>query len=109
MLIKQAFSQSILPFLSAHRGVKASRRPVARKSLPRVRKSQCDHLRQMVVKILGTSQLPLYTLTWTDYLIGTCVRVNESVFTLLRRLNLIYFRWYASFTSYLRWGKVEVF
>jgi fanconi-associated nuclease 1 len=37
------------------------------------------------------------TLTWTDYLVGSCIRVNESVFTLLRRLNLIYFRWYAPF------------
>lgn len=77
LLIKQASSQSILPFLSGHQGSKskASRRPVARKPLPRVRKSQCDRLRQMVIKILGT-----------------CIRVNESVFTLLRRLNLIYFR-----------------
>ncbi|KAI0282107.1 VRR-NUC domain-containing protein [Russula aff. rugulosa BPL654] len=75
MLIKQASSQSILPFPSVHKGSKASRRPVARKPLPRVRKSQCDRLRQMVMKILGS-----------------CVRVNESVFTLLRRLNLIYFR-----------------
>ncbi|KAF8503697.1 VRR-NUC domain-containing protein [Russula emetica] len=75
MLINQASSQSILPFLSVHKGFKASRRPVARKPLPPVRKSQCDRLRQMVIKVLGT-----------------CVRVNESVFTLLRRLNLIYFR-----------------
>ena len=101
MLIKQASSQSILPFLSVHKGSKSSPRP-ARKPLPRVRKSQCDRLRKMVIKILGTSQLPQYTLTWTDCLIGTCVRVNESVFTLLRRLNLIYFRWYAPFTSYPR-------
>ncbi len=109
ILIKQASSQSILPFLSVHKGFKASRRPVARKPLPRVRKSQCDRLRQMVIKIVGAFQLPLYALTWTDYLIGSCVRVNESVFTLLRRLNLIYFRWYAPFTFYLRWHKVEVF
>jgi hypothetical protein len=66
MLIKQASSQSILPFLSGHKGSKAPRRPVARKPLPRVRKSQCDRLRQMVIKILGTTQLPQYTLTWTD-------------------------------------------
>ena len=109
MLIKQASSQSILPFSSVHKGSKASRRPVARKPLPRVRKSQCDRLRQMVMKTLGTSQLPLCTLSCADYLIGSCIRVNESVFTLLRRLNLIYFRWYALFTSYLRWYKVEVF
>lgn len=63
MLIKQASSQSVLPFLSGHKGSKASRRPVARKPLPRVRKSQCDHLRQMVIKILGTSQLLQYTFT----------------------------------------------
>ena len=100
-LIKQASSQSILPFLSAHKGSKASRRPVARKPLPGVRKSQSDRLRQMVMRIIGASRLPLYTLTLTDYLIGACVRVNESVFTLLRRLNLIYFRWYAPFASYL--------
>lgn len=62
MLIKQASSQAILPFLSVHKGSKASRRPVARKPLPRVRKSQCDRLRQMVMKILGTSQLPLCAL-----------------------------------------------
>jgi len=109
MLIKQASSQSILSFLSGHKGSRTPRRSVARKPLPRVRTSQCDRLRQMVIKILGTTQLPQYTLTWTDYLIGICVRVNESVFTLLRRLNLIYFRWYAPFTSYLRWRKVAVF
>jgi hypothetical protein len=109
MLINQASSQSTLPFLSVHKGSKASRRSVAPKPLRPVGKSQCDRLRQMVIRILGTSQLPLYTLTWTDYLIGTCVRVNESVFTLLRRLNLIYFRWYAPFTSYLCWRNVEVF
>jgi Fanconi-associated nuclease 1 len=67
VLIKQASSQSILPFLPVHKGFKVSRRSVARKPLPRVRKSQSDRLRQMVMKILGASQLPLYTLTWTDY------------------------------------------
>jgi Fanconi-associated nuclease 1 len=68
MLIKQASSQSILPFLFGHKGSKTPRRPVARKPLPRVRMSQCDRLRQMVIKILGTTQLPQNTLTWTDYL-----------------------------------------
>jgi Fanconi-associated nuclease 1 len=61
MLIKQASSQAILPFLPGHKGSKAPRCPVARKPLPRVRKSQCDRLRQMVIKILGTTQLPQYT------------------------------------------------
>jgi Fanconi-associated nuclease 1 len=60
MLIKLASSQSILPFLSGHKGFKASRRPAARNPLPRVRMSQCDRLRQMVMKILGMSQLPLH-------------------------------------------------
>jgi Fanconi-associated nuclease 1 len=55
MLIKKASSQSILSFVSVHNGFKESLRPVARKSLPRVRKSQRDRLRQMVMKILGTS------------------------------------------------------
>ena len=104
MLIKQASSQSILSFHSVHRGSKATRRPVAHRPLSRVRKSQCDRLRQMAMKVLGTSWPTHYILIWTEYFIGACVRVNDSVFTLLRRLNLIYFRWYASFTSYLRLG-----
>jgi Fanconi-associated nuclease 1 len=41
--------------------------------------------------------------------IGTCVRVNDSVFALLRRLNLVYFRWCAPFTSYPGSNNVEVF
>ena len=55
MLIKKASSQSILSYDSVHNGFKESLRPVTRKSLPRVRKSQRDRLRQMVIKILGMS------------------------------------------------------
>lgn len=108
MLIKQASSQSILPFLSVHKGSKAPRRPVAHKRLSFVR-SQYGHLRQMVIKVLGTPQRSQYALTWTKYFIGTCVRVNESVFAFLRRLNLIYFRWYEAIAFFLRWGKVMAF
>ncbi|KAI0295465.1 VRR-NUC domain-containing protein [Russula brevipes] len=75
MLIRQACSQTTLPFRSVHPRARAAKRPAAQTPLPLVRKSQCDRLRQMVMKFLGT-----------------CVRVNDSVFALLRRLNLVYFR-----------------
>lgn len=56
VLIKQASSQSILPFPSAYPRSMATRR----KRLPLVRTSQCDRLRQMVIKVLGTSWPPQY-------------------------------------------------
>ena len=108
VLIKQASSQSILPFPSIYPRSIAKRQRRTPKCLPPVTTSQCDRLRQMVIKVLGMSWLPQYTLTWTKYLTGTCVRINESVFTLLRRFNLVYFRWYASFTSCILWTKVGV-
>lgn len=49
---------------------------------------------------------PLFGL---NLLIGACVRVNDHVFALLRRLNLIYLRWYAPFTSFLDSSNIEMF
>lgn len=40
---------------------------------------------------------------------GTCVRVNDAVFALLRRLNLVYFRWYVPSTFYLHLSNVKLF
>ena len=54
VLIKQASSQSILPFHLVHPRAMTTKRPVARKRLPLVRTSQCDRLRQMVMKVLGS-------------------------------------------------------
>jgi hypothetical protein len=54
----------------------------------------------MVMKILGIFPL-ISLLIWTKSSLGTCVRVNDHVIALLRRLNLIYFRWYAPFTHLL--------
>jgi hypothetical protein len=64
----------------------------------------------MVMKVLGTSQLPRqrHYPDMNDFL-GTCVRVNDSVFTLLRRLNLVYFRWYVPSTFYLHLANVKLF
>ncbi|KAI9460027.1 VRR-NUC domain-containing protein [Russula earlei] len=73
LLIKHASSQSILPSVGPR--AKVAKLPVKQRRLPFIRKSQCDHLRQMTMKVLGT-----------------CIRVNDSVFALLRRLNLVYFR-----------------
>jgi Fanconi-associated nuclease 1 len=60
VLIKQASSQSILPFPSVYPRSKATRQLVSYKRLPLVRASQCDRLRQMVMKAIGTSWLPQY-------------------------------------------------
>jgi hypothetical protein len=82
---------------------------MAHARLPLTRKSQWDHLRQMVMKILGIFLLVSLFLFGLNLLIGTCVRVNDHVFALLRRLNLIYFRWYAPFTSFLDSTNIETF
>ncbi|KAI0306703.1 hypothetical protein B0F90DRAFT_1814554 [Multifurca ochricompacta] len=76
-LIKQASSQSVLQFYSLHPRARSGMQPepTIQTQLPFSAKSQCSHLRQMVMRILGI-----------------CVRVNDSVFTFLRRLNLVYFR-----------------
>ncbi|KAI9466069.1 VRR-NUC domain-containing protein [Lactarius psammicola] len=74
-LIKQASSQSILLFHHVHQEARAGKQSASQTQLPFVKKSQCDRLRQMVMKVLGT-----------------CTRINDSVFALLRRLNLVYFR-----------------
>ncbi|KAH9060002.1 VRR-NUC domain-containing protein [Lactarius vividus] len=69
-LIKQASSQSVLLFHQVPQKARAGKQRI---QLPFV--TQHGRLRQMVMKVLGT-----------------CTRINDSVFTLLRRLNLIYFR-----------------
>ncbi|KAI9446590.1 VRR-NUC domain-containing protein [Lactarius indigo] len=74
-LIKQASSQSVLLFHHVHQKARARKKPASQTQLPFVKTSQCARLRQMVINVLET-----------------CTRVNDSVFTLLRRLNLIYFR-----------------
>ncbi|KAI0273485.1 hypothetical protein BC834DRAFT_210888 [Gloeopeniophorella convolvens] len=74
-LLKQASSQTILPFSPIFTSRSAGKQSVMRAPQSPVKRPQSARLRQMVMKILGS-----------------CVRVNESVVILFRRLNLIYFR-----------------
>ena len=62
--MKRASSQSILPFYSVHPKVKAENSLVAHARSPLPKKSQWDHLRQMVMKILGIFPV-ISLLIWT--------------------------------------------
>jgi Fanconi-associated nuclease 1 len=69
ILIRQACSQTTLPFRSVHPRARAAKRPAAQTPLPLVRKSQCDRLRQMVMRFLGTPPLlSTLTPTWAEHL-----------------------------------------
>jgi hypothetical protein len=61
-LITQASSQSILHFHRIRQKTRAGNQPALQKRLPFVKKSQCNRLRQMVVKVLGASPFPWRTL-----------------------------------------------
>ncbi|KAI0062194.1 hypothetical protein BV25DRAFT_1916125 [Artomyces pyxidatus] len=71
-LLKSSSTQTTLPFQPIKKG---SKRKLVQTTLSFGQRSQSSRLREMVMEILGC-----------------CVRVNKDVVTLLRRLNLVYYR-----------------
>lgn len=110
-LIRTSSSQSTLPFASSKGKGKTPNKPekgqtrlnfasIKGESKAARKNTQEARLREMVMSFLG-AYFPFISSPFSlvaDRYAVECVRVNPAVLVFFRRVNLIYFRWYAPHT-----------